>query len=293
MRQAESAAGSLGSHLRSLREAKQTSLEDMTRSTRVGIRHLEALEEERLADLPSPVFVRGFIRAYCGFLREDPQTALDWYQTLAGVQAAAAAASTPPRARTTWALSSVAVGLALLVILGASLLVLNLAMRRTGGTSVAATKIESNESAAPVSSPSPSIAPASPPGRAVTPPAKPAPLAAAVPEPVRLGNTPAPSPAPSPLAKAEPSIAGPQRLLIRAVEASWIRVQTDDGRVVEELLPAGASREWATQRRFVVTIGNAGGVEVTLNGKALPALGAKGTVIQRLELPPPPATSGS
>jgi len=70
-------------------------------------------------------------------------------------------------------------------------------------------------------------------------------------------------------------------------------VVMDDGRVVEELLPAGASREWATQRRFVVTIGNAGGVEVTLNGKALPALGAKGTVIQRLELPPPPAASGS
>jgi hypothetical protein len=97
---------------------------------------------------------------------------------------------------------------------------------------------------------------------------------------------------PSPVAKAEPSVAGLQRLLIRAVEPSWIRVQTDDGRVVEELLPAGASREWATQRRFVVTIGNAGGVEVTLNGKALPALGAKGTVIKRLELPPPP-TSGS
>jgi cytoskeleton protein RodZ len=293
MRQAESAAGSLGSHLRSLREAKQASLEDMARSTRVGIRHLEALEEERLADLPSPVFVRGFIRAYCGFLREDPQTALDRYQTLAGVQAAAAAASAPPRPRTTWALSSVAVGLALLVILGGSLLVLNLAMRRTGGTSVAATKIEADEPAAPVSSPSPSITPAPPPGPAVTQPAKPAPPAAAVPEPVRLGSTPAPSPAPSALAKAEPSLGGPQRLLIRAVEASWIRVQTDDGRVVEELLPAGASREWATQRRFVVTIGNAGGVEVTLNGKALPALGAKGTVIQRLELPPPPATSGS
>jgi hypothetical protein len=81
--------------------------------------------------------------------------------------------------------------------------------------------------------------------------------------------------------------------LIKAVEPSWIRVQTDDGRVVEELLPAGASREWATERRFVVTLGNAGGVEVTLNGKTLPALGAKGAVIQRLELPPAPATSGS
>jgi cytoskeletal protein RodZ len=262
----------------------------MARSTRVGIRHLEALEEERLADLPSPVFVRGFIRAYCGFLRENPQTALDHYQTLSGAQAAAAAASAPPRARTTWAMSSVAVALALLVILGASLLALNLAMRRTGGTSVAATKMESEESTVPALSPAvPATPPAPAPSAAPTPAPKRVSPPPAIPEPVRLGSTPAPSP----VAKAEPGPSSPQRLLIKAVEPSWIRVQTDDGRVVEELLPAGASREWATERRFVVTIGNAGGVEVTLNGKALPALGAKGTVIQRLELPPPPATSGS
>ena len=48
---------SLGAYLRSLREAKGGSLEDMARSTRVGIRHLEALEDERLADL-EPDFPR-------------------------------------------------------------------------------------------------------------------------------------------------------------------------------------------------------------------------------------------
>ena len=292
MRQAETAAGSLGSYLRSLREAKQASLEDMARSTRVGIRHLEALEEERLADLPSPVFVRGFIRAYCGFLREDPQTALDRYQSLAGAQAAAAAASAPPRARTTWAMSSVAVGLALLVVLGASLIALNLAMKRTGGTSVAATKTDSEESAAPALSSTPSPTPVPAPAPATAPPAKPGLPPSSVPEPGRLGSTPTPIPLTSAVAKAG-SGTGPQRLLIKAVEPSWIRVQTDDGRVVEETLPAGASRQWATERRFVVSIGNAGGVEITINGKVLPSLGGKGAVIHRMELPPPPATSGS
>jgi hypothetical protein len=85
---------------------------------------------------------------------------------------------------------------------------------------------------------------------------------------------------------------GPQRLLIKAVEPTWIRVQPDEGRATEELLPAGASREWSAERRFLVTIGNAGGVELALNGKVLPPLGPKGTVIQRLELPQAPA-SGS
>jgi cytoskeleton protein RodZ len=138
------------------------------------------------------------------------------------------------------------------------------------------------------STPSPtSSAPA--PTPAAIQPAKPVPPVPSVPEPVRPGSTQAPSP----VAKAEPGSAGRQRLLIKAVEPSWIRVQTDDGRVVEETLPAGASREWSTERRFVVSLGNAGGVEVTINGKVLPVLGGKGAVILRMELPPPPATSGS
>jgi hypothetical protein len=105
-----------------------------------------------------------------------------------------------------------------------------------------------------------------------------------------------PAPAPPAAATTPPATAGSasgtHRLLIRAVEATWIRVQPDEGRATEETLPAGASREWSAERRFVVTIGNAGGVEVTLNGKVLPPLGAKGAVIQRLELPQAPA-SGS
>lgn len=281
MTPAENSATSLGGHLRALREAKGSSLEDMARSTRVGIRHLEALEEERLADLPSPVFVRGFIRAYCGFLREAPEEALAQYEALAGERAAAQAASAPPRPRTTWAPSSVLVGLALLVILGIALIVVNLTVKRTGGTSVAAPKMD-------VSASEP--APPQPAAAAPRSAAAPGPPPAATP----AASTPAVMPAPD--ATSAPAVArsasGPHRLMIRAVDATWIRVQPDEGRATEELLPAGASREWSAERRFLVTIGNAGGVEVALNGKVLPPLGPKGTVIQRLELPQAPA-SGS
>jgi cytoskeleton protein RodZ len=62
-------------------------------------------------------------------------------------------------------------------------------------------------------------------------------------------------------------------------------VQIDDARVVEELLAPGAQREWTSDRRFVLTIGNAGGIEIVLNGRPLPALGARGAVIHRLSLP--------
>ena len=289
---------SLGAYLRSLREAKGGSLEDMARSTRVGIRHLEALEDERLADLPSPVFVRGFIRAYCSFLRENPEPALGRYQELAGTRAAAHAASAPPRPRNTWASSSLVVGLVLLLILGIGLILVNLSVKKSGGTPVTTARTEpARPSTSTALSPPPAPAPATsapatsaPPVTASAPP--PAPPVAA--DPPRPETPPAGSPAATAPSAARPApgtaSTGGQRLVIRALEPTWVRVQTDEGRIAEELLPAGASREWAAERRFLVTIGNAGGVELTLNGKALPPLGPKGTVIQRLELPAPAAT---
>ena len=311
MEQVESGGASLGPYLRSMREAKGGSLEDMARSTRVGIRHLEALEDERLIDLPSPVFVRGFIRAYCGFLRESPDPALARYERLAGARAAAHAASAPPRGGTNWAMSSLVVGLVLLLILGGALILVNLSMRRSAITEPAIARTEPT-TAAPAARPS--ATPVAPAARSATPdmsapvappPAAIAPSAAGAPAamPPAASTVPAASASPAPAATPRPAApsatppraatpappAGGQRLVVRAIEPTWIRVQTDSGRVAEELLPAGASREWAAERRFLVTIGNAGGVELTLNGKALPSLGPKGTVIQRLELPAPDA----
>ncbi len=302
MQQAESSVVALGACLRSLREAKGASLEDMARSTRVGIRHLEALEEERLADLPSPVFVRGFIRAYCSFLRESPDAALGHYQQLAGERAAVEATSTPPRPGNTRASSSVMLGLALLLVLGIGLAVLNLTVNRQPETSVATGKMKPRATPAPV--PAPPAPTTVPPKAVATPPAQPPPPAPAA-EPTRPASPPAPRPpttaappeTPAPPTAPAPTVApkavpGSQRLVIKAVEPTWIRVQTDEGRIAEEILPAGASREWTADRRFLVTIGDAGGVELTLNGRSLPPLGAKGTVIRRLELPQQPA-SGS
>ena len=299
MPHAESTGASLGAHLRALREAKGGSLEDMARSTRVGIRHLEALEDERLTDLPSPVFVRGFIRAYCGFLRENPEPALNRYEELAGTRAAEQAASVPPRHRTSWAGSSLVVGLVLLLILGVGLILVNLSVKKSGGNSVPTAKTEVARAAPstppPTPAPSSAAAPAPPPqapATAAAPTASPAPPVAG--GPVRPATPPSATAAAAPAAPRTSSApaSGEQRLVIRAVEPTWIRVQTDEGRIAEELLPAGASREWAAERRFLLTIGNAGGVELTLNGRALPPLGPKGTVIQRLELPAA-ATTGS
>jgi cytoskeleton protein RodZ len=84
------------------------------------------------------------------------------------------------------------------------------------------------------------------------------------------------------------SVSSPYRLIARTSEATWIRVRTDDGRISEETVPGGEIREWVSDRPFVVTVGNAGGVSFELNGRVLPPLGARGLVIPRLVLPPEP-----
>lgn len=78
---------------------------------------------------------------------------------------------------------------------------------------------------------------------------------------------------------------GPYRLVARTTETTWMRVRTDDGRTSEETIPANEIREWVSNGPFVITIGNAGGVSLELNGRPVPRLGASGSVITRLVLP--------
>src|SRR5438034_703621 len=81
-------------------------------------------------------------------------------------------------------------------------------------------------------------------------------------------------------------VASPYRLVARVSEPTWIRVRTEDGSSTEETVPAGQIREWVSNRPFVLTLGNAGGVTLELNGRTLPPLGPSGTVISRIVLPP-------
>ncbi len=70
-------------------------------------------------------------------------------------------------------------------------------------------------------------------------------------------------------------------------------VRADGGQEREVLLQKGQTARFSADAGFVVTIGNAGGVELTLNGEPVPSLGASGQVIRDLTLPPPRRPSGA
>ena len=72
---------------------------------------------------------------------------------------------------------------------------------------------------------------------------------------------------------------------MRAIDTTWVRVQPDGAEPTEETLSPGSVREWRSPGRFHVTVGNAGGVELELDGRALPALGAPGQVVRDATVP--------
>ena len=71
---------SLGSTLRSTREARGIDLARVQRDTRIQFRYLLALEDGDYGDLPEPLYVRGFIRLYASYLELDPTGLLARYE---------------------------------------------------------------------------------------------------------------------------------------------------------------------------------------------------------------------
>jgi cytoskeleton protein RodZ len=256
---------SVGACLRELREKRGVTLEEIARGTRIALPYLRALEADDFAALPEPVFTRGFIRAYCQVVGAPADAALAAYDTRDGW--------VPPRgpvesARAVMARrqlrATLVASAALVVVLGAALFAITVALQATR-----------EPPAAPVATESPR-----PGSRADAERKPPAQMVAVREEPrVAVAEPPPPASLDAP--------APPYRLVARTQEKTWVSVRTRDGRITEETIPAGEVREWTSSTAFVLTIGNAGGITLELNGRPLPPLGARGAVISRLVLPAP------
>jgi cytoskeletal protein RodZ len=69
----------VGQHLRTLRERKGMSLEEVSRATRVPVSSVERIEADRFDELPGEVFVRGFLKSYARAVELDPEEILARY----------------------------------------------------------------------------------------------------------------------------------------------------------------------------------------------------------------------
>jgi cytoskeleton protein RodZ len=70
---------SFGEKLKLEREKRAVTLEQISQSTKIGIRMLQALEEDKFSQLPGGIFNKGFVRAYARHLGlDEDQTITDY-----------------------------------------------------------------------------------------------------------------------------------------------------------------------------------------------------------------------
>jgi cytoskeletal protein RodZ len=130
-RETDAESVAFGAWLRQQREMREITLREISEATKISLRYLEALEEERFDLLPATLFARGFLRQYARYVGLDPDEAVN--RLLVAQKAAepddAEAAGERDRGGTSFSLSKPGVTLRnVLLVLGLVLVLLALVL---------------------------------------------------------------------------------------------------------------------------------------------------------------------
>jgi len=305
----------IGTRLRQARESRGLTLQQVEETLRIRRQFLAALEEERYDELPGEVYTRGFLLNYARFLGLPAEDMIEEYsgthevpRSLTQIPTVLDEPLLSTGRRQKWPGVFVGLMLALLVLLGGyyayARLVLEedplvafrsapaVATLRSNGGSAAATTPQPTRTRTPA--PAPTGSPAGSPGGSglpVAPPVTPSPsatLAGSVPTPTprhTLTPTATPTatveqPTPAPTAEgATPPPAGSVTVLARVVETVWVSVMVDGQDVLAATLEPGEEYTWVGQESITIRIGNAAGLELTVDGEPVGPLGASGEVV--------------
>jgi cytoskeletal protein RodZ len=238
----------LGERFRDAREARGLTLSDVAEQIRIRSVYLAAIEDENWSVIGAPVYVRGFLRSYARFLGLDPE------ETVVAFNGAPAAtvAPTPTIPGTSYRadtdpparhLSPLIWVASIVAVALIAFIVYNEATFHQPAATVGVAS--QNPTDSPTDSP-----------------------------------TPGPSEQASPADAVVPSGTVADSLELHLNASSWVRVVVDGSVSMEGTFPAGTIRSFHGKSARL-RIGNAGGVEVVVDGKSLGTLGATGDVIER------------
>ena len=246
---------SLSERLKRERELRGISLQQIAEETRIGVRFLEALEEDRIDVIPGEFYRRSYLRAYTRYLGLDEDRALNVYDFSRKDRSPQAQANDESPTKAPFALPHWAkwAGAALVLALPVVLIFRSM--------------------------PTPTMG------------SEPAPGAANNPEPpAAIPKSPAEGSAlelsTSPFASESPRDKGKLRLVLSVEESCWLEIAADGEVVVSGLKDQGFHQEVTAVRELRLWLGNAGGVKLILNDRPAIPLGRSGQVRKDLTITP-------
>lgn len=269
-------AKDFGRYLQTCRRSIGISLAVVSHQTKITVEILRKIENERLGQLPAPVFVKGFIRAFAEAVGAEPDEAVARLENhlAANNQLPMTCANTPGKTLCWYH-----------VVLATAIF-----LAQIGATLYLAGWIhhlppEDPQAQAEV------LAKAPPPateGLKIDPPHQaeksPAPIES-TPEPMNKTLDPVNRVADQ--SKISPLLTPSSdtlELRMTAVESTWLKVVSDDQTPREFLLQADQDVTLTAEHQFNLVIGNAGGIRVVLNDQPVPVVGTRGQVVA-LHLP--------
>lgn len=259
---------SVGDILRDTRIAQQHSIDDIAQATKIRSAILVAIENNQLDVLPSP-YIKSFVKTYAQVLNITANE--DIQSFLAAPASGSADTRTPPKNQVSaqqakhdtspsmaeqFAREKKSSPVNILVYSGLAL-----------GAMVLAYYFLWYEPQAPVASeqaPIPSV------------------------EPIDIQNS-----APSPTivstvdsTEQQEEILPQDSLILEGITTAkvWISIVSDGKKSMQKLLDINTSYRWSADSVFTISLGNAGGIQFTLNGKPLPALGKEGAIVRNLHI---------
>jgi cytoskeleton protein RodZ len=281
-----------GTRLRVEREQRGITLDQISRSTKIGTRFLQALEQDRFDQLPGGIFNKGFIRAYARFLGLDEEQTLSDYLTATspGDPSPAVPETAVPVQAESEQSRSLPWGTFAMLLLAIAL-------------SFAVWGFYTRE---PATRGRPTVPPTSSSTGSISPPAVGAPSDSEVPPaeartaPPEIPNDssshPAPSAPSSPNDSLAPSGSEPESastkapvsaaslvqssfvVRIKARQDAWVLITADGKKQGEETLVPGAEKLIKAAKQVVVRTGNSGALDFEFNGDRLPTQGVLGEV---------------
>jgi cytoskeleton protein RodZ len=226
---------SFGDTLRRERELRGVDLREVAEATKISIRFLQALENDRIDILPGGIFPRAFVRQYATYLGLDPDRTVAEFVYAYGEHVGQPAAPAPKRTRS----------------LRRPLLVAGGVLAVAALATWAALRYEAQGAA-----PEP-VAAAS------------APVSTFPPDPVY--------PPPTTVASM-PGEAQGLVLTLNSRQSCWVAVLADGVKVIDRVMNEGEAQTIVAKGEMVLSVGNAGGITFTLNGRPGVSLGREGEV---------------
>jgi len=297
----------LGQRLKEHREQAGLTIQNLYEKTKIPVGVLEALEAGDNQHLPSPVFVKGFLRSYALEVGLEPTQVLQEYKNSVLEEAQPVPVPVTARAPVKDLSSAPLVILVLVLLLSVAAAAYYYLTPIVTVTSPAPVAMEStapsppkpvpeveNTEKAGVETTESTAAPdeTRPPAQEVKKPTSSAAEVKVEPGAAQTGERPetaagaetASVPVADPLPAQTPPPRPGHELKMVFDEETWVRVVMDGQNSDQGLFRPGMSKEWRAEKNFKIRVGNAGGVTLYLDGQALPSLGPSGKVVD-LELP--------